>query len=321
MLTILATLIPVFGIIFLGFLVQRLGFLPAGTAVCMNQFVYWIGLPALLFNQLARMEAGQVSSWLVGGILLSMAISHLLAYIFYSGGFRKSRKETAIMAMLSSFPNCAFMGLPIVILLLPDNHAAALTASLCAVLTFVVVLFTDCKLEITSGRENRNGGKMLLYVLRSLFHNPLLIASALGACISLFQMKLPMPFNAMTSMLGATASPCALFCMGMILSAQMTSSRGFVPGWFSRQLPIHLFKLVVQPFILYGVLSLCGIQGIALGVSIIVVSMPTGIAAYIIAEKYQIATDDSSLGIVMNTTLSIFTIPVSIALMQFCGIL
>ena len=68
-------------------------------------------------------------------------------------------------------------------------------------------------------------------------------------------------------------------------------------------------------------LTLCGVQGVALGVSIIVVSMPTGIAAYIIAEKYQVATEDSSLGIVMNTALSIVTIPVSIGLMQFCGIL
>ena len=321
MLTILATLVPVFGIIFLGFLVQRLDFLPVGTAVCMNQFVYWIGLPALLFNQLARMEAGQVSSWLVGGILLTMAISHLLAYALYSRGFRKSRRENAIMAMLASFPNCAFMGLPIVILLLPDNHAAALTASLCAVLTFVVVLFTDCKLEIASGREKNGRGSMVLYILRSLLHNPLLIASALGACISLLSLSLPMPINAMTSMLGATASPCALFCMGMILSAQMTSSRGVVPGWLGRQFPIHLFKLIIQPLLLYVVLRLCGIQGVTLGAAIIVVSMPTGIAAYIIAEKYQIATDDSSLGIVMNTALSVITIPVCIALMQYAGIL
>lgn len=321
MLTILATLVPVFGIIFLGLLVQRLGFLPAGTAVCMNQFVYWIGLPALLFNQLARMEAGQVSGWLVSGILISIGISLLISYAFYSKGFRRHRQENAIMAMLSSFPNCAFMGLPIVILLLPDNHAAALTASLCAVLTFVVVLFTDSKLEIASGREKASRGGVILYILRSLTHNPLLIASALGACVSLFRLTLPMPIAAMASMLGATASPCALFCMGMILSAQMTSSRGFVPGWFSRQLPIHVLKLIVQPFILYGVLTLCGVQGVALGVSIIVVSMPTGIAAYIIAEKYQVATEDSSLGIVMNTALSIVTIPVSIGLMQFCGIL
>ena len=58
MLSILSTLVPVFGIILFGIVVERMGFLPIETSGCLNQFVYWIGLPMMLFNQLARMEAG-----------------------------------------------------------------------------------------------------------------------------------------------------------------------------------------------------------------------------------------------------------------------
>ena len=61
MLSILSTLVPVFGIILFGIVVERMGFLPIETSGCLNQFVYWIGLPMMLFNQLARMEAGQMS--------------------------------------------------------------------------------------------------------------------------------------------------------------------------------------------------------------------------------------------------------------------
>ena len=91
--------------------------------------------------------------------------------------------------------------------------------------------------------------------------------------------------------------------MGMILSKQMTSSQGFVKGWARRQFPLHVLKLVVEPLFIFGVLYLLGVRGIALASATIVAAMPTAVAAYIIAEKYQVATEDSSLGIVVDTCL------------------
>ncbi len=320
MLSILSTLVPVFGIILFGILVDRMGFLPQETPACLNQFVYWIGLPLLLFQQLSRMQPGQVSGALVWGLLLGFAATYLLACLFFSGGFRKKPEESAVLALLSSFPNAAFMGLPIVVLLLPGNAEAAIVASLGAVLPSATMLFTDSKLEC--GRHSgENRRQALLSAFRSLYRNPLLIYSALGAAVSLFQLPVPRAILSITGMLGSTSAPCALFCMGMILSRQMTSSRGFTRGWLRRQLPMHLFKLAIQPLIMFGVLSLFGIRGIAVGVATIMAAMPTAIAAYIIAEKYQIATEDSSLGIVVDTAASAVTIPAIIILLQWQGLL
>lgn len=320
MLSILSTLVPVFGIILFGILVDRMGFLPQETPACLNQFVYWIGLPLLLFQQLSRMQPGQVSGALVWGLLLGFFATYFLAYLYFSGGFRKKQDEGAVLSLLSSFPNAAFMGLPIVVLLLPGNSEAAIVASLGAVLPSATMLFTDSKLEC--GRHTGESRRQALRsVFRSLYRNPLLIYSSLGAAVSLFQLPVPRAILSMTGMLGSTSAPCALFCMGMILSRQMTSSRGFTKGWLSRQLPMHLFKLAVQPLIMFGVLHLFGIRGVAVGVATIMAAMPTAIAAYIIAEKYQIATEDSSLGIVVDTAASAVTIPAIIILLQWQGLL
>lgn len=121
MLSILSTLVPVFGIILFGIVVERMGFLPIETSGCLNQFVYWIGLPMMLFNQLARMEAGQMSGAMVGGILLGYGITYLFAYVVFSSLLRRRWEESSVFALLSSFPNAAFMGLPIVVLLLPGQ--------------------------------------------------------------------------------------------------------------------------------------------------------------------------------------------------------
>ena len=122
-------------------------------------------------------------------------------------------------------------------------------------------------------------------------------------------------------MLGSTSAPCALFCMGMILSKQMTSSQGFVKGWARRQFPLHVLKLVVEPLFIFGVLYLLGVRGIALASATIVAAMPTAVAAYIIAEKYQVATEDSSFGIVVDTALSAVSIPLLIVAFQYYGLL
>lgn len=107
MLSILSTLVPVFGIILFGIVVERMGFLPIETSGCLNQFVYWIGLPMMLFNQLARMEAGQMSGAMVGGILLGYGITYLFAYVVFSSLLRRRWEESSVFALLSSFPNAA----------------------------------------------------------------------------------------------------------------------------------------------------------------------------------------------------------------------
>ena len=70
-----------------------------------------------------------------------------------------------------------------------------------------------------------------------------------------------------------------------------------------------------------GVLYLLGVRGIALASATIVAAMPTAVAAYIIAEKYQVATEDSSLGIVVDTALSAVSIPLLIVAFQYYGLL
>lgn len=320
MLAILATLIPVFGIIFLGLLTERLRFMPTEMALCLNQFVYWIGLPAMLFYQLARMETGTVDSGLIWGILGSGLLVYLLAHGLYSHGFRKHRSESTMFALLASFPNSAFMGLPIVFLLLPGEELATLVASLSAVLGTVILLLADGKLELKS-HKGESKLRAMSSLFRSLFHNPLLLSSAAGALLSFFHIPVPGPILSMASMLGSTSAPCALFCMGMILSIQMTSSQGFIKGWVKRQLAVHICKLIVLPAVTWACLSFFGVKGQALAVSIIVSGMPTGVAAYIIAEKYQVAIQDASLGIIVNTGLSALTIPLTIFIVQWAGLL
>mgnify|MGYP007099754782 CR=1 FL=1 len=51
-----------------------------------------------------------MSGGMVGGILLGYGITYLFAYVLFSNFLRRRWEESSVFALLSSFPNAAFMG-------------------------------------------------------------------------------------------------------------------------------------------------------------------------------------------------------------------
>lgn len=335
MLTIITTLIPIFGIIGMGVFADRRQMLPASTASCLNQFVYWFSLPLLLFHQLAVLRPEDMPQGVAGGYVLGLGLALLLFFVL-ARLLGERREDALILGLMGSFPNAAFMGMPVILLLYPGDGQAALAASLAVVLASVNLIVVDTMLGAKSGGR-RSLLRTAAGVLRSLYHNPIMVCSALGACVGLLGISLPQPLLVMAKMIGSTASPCALFCMGMALSAQVAgmssaphraraageegkpaaSSAPVAPAagcaWLRRQLPLHVFKLLVSPALVYGMTWLLGGRGTALASSTIMAAMSTAVVAFVLAEKYDAIPGDASLGIVLDTGLAALTLPLVIA--------
>ena len=124
----------------------------------------------------------------------------------------------------------------------------------------------------------------------------------------------------MTSMLGATASPCALFCMGMILAAQLRSTRGPRKGWLWSLLPIQIMKLGLMPLLTYACLRAFDVGGLPLAVAVLLSGMPTGVSAYVIAEKHQTGAPEASWGIIFSTSACVVTVPLTVWVLGELGL-
>lgn len=313
-LKIITTLIPVFGIIFLGLVVARRNVMPMDAASGLNQFVYWVALPAMMFDILVRLNTQGVSGGFLAALYASLVLSYALAFAVSLRRPGVGKPEAVMMSYMATFPNGAFMGVAVVSFLLPGNDFALQMAGLCAFLYSVVMAFSDTVLAMMR-HKGESPSRLVLSLGKTIARNPMILAGVLGLILNASGTEPPEWAMNMASMLGGTAAPCALFSMGMVMNAQLAAMGAPPSGALGGRITVHLFKLVFMPGATFALLRAAGVTGIPLGVATLLSAMPVGVVAYVIAEKYQVCVKESSIIIFVNTVAGIVSIPAVIAVL------
>ncbi len=316
---IFSALITVFGIMILGLLAERRRILAPTMALCLNQFVYWVSLPAMIFGQMYSIPMdGSAGTFLWTGLAASL-ICYLLAYLFFSGLWRRHTAETTVRTLAGVFPNAAFFGLPFIFMVFPDNDAAATAAMLGALLYTGVFLIADGTLDILSSSDGNAGRGLGKKVLGEIIHNPMIVSAVAGAVAGFSGLEMPKAVLSIAQMLGSTAAPCALFGMGMVLSAQLSGSSG--AGGFSRRNLglVCVAKLLLQPLFTFVVLRIAGCPPLATAVGTVIAAMPTGTMVYILGERYRACPTEASMTVIVTTILSLVSLPLVMLALQWAG--
>ena len=315
---IFSALITVFGIMFLGLLAERRRILAPTMALCLNQFVYWISLPALIFMQMCTIPLGGAQPF-VWGTLAASLLCYLAAYLLFSRLWKKHDVETVIRTLAAVFPNAAFFGLPFIFMVFPGNEEAVTAGMLGALLYTGVFLIADASLDMfsSSGRERKGLGRRLL---KELTHNPMLVSAIIGALLGFSGLPVPRAVISIADMLGSTAAPCALFGMGMVLSAQLSGTPGGGGAFSRRNLAvITVSKLLLQPLITFLALFSAGCPAIAVAVGTVTAAMPTGTMVYILGERYRACPTEASMTVIVTTLLSLLSLPAVMFALQLAG--
>ena len=213
---ILNTLAPVFLLIAAGVVLQASKFVSPGFLKEANRVTYWLGLPALLFSQLAgsfhnasgaglmltAMFAGTVLVVFAGyGVALLLRVPGAAMGTFVQGGFRG---------------NLAFVGLP-VIFSLPDAPLAwGVSARTAAVLTVapMMVAYNIGGVVVLLLSQHRLGWGMVKPFVRQLATTPPLLATLAGIGWALAGWTLPPAVDKTFSALGEMALPLGLLGVG-----------------------------------------------------------------------------------------------------------
>ena len=306
---ILNAVLPLFGLILLGYVSARKHLLGPGAVDSLNKFVVWLALPALLFQAMAQITWEQVNQpGYLGASILAIALVFALSYLLD----RKRRgrlADVSIEGLSAAYSNTGFMGIPLCLMVFGQaSLPAAIIATLltaCVLFGFAIVLI---EIDIQGSRNLRHTIKK---VLCSLSRNPLLIAPIAGAMIAALQIPLPSPVLQLTTVLGAAATPCALVTIGLFL-AQRPSIQSGAAVW-----RIVSLKMVLHPLITWILVRwIFEMPLLWANVAILLAALPVGTGPFMLAKLYDREPAVASRAILISTLISVLTVSILVTLLE-----
>ncbi|MFP7761572.1 AEC family transporter [Marisediminicola sp. LYQ134] len=264
-------------VIALGYVVGRSGVLGEHAGFVLGRIVFFVLSPFLLFTVLADAEVSVLfSSLLVVSIVAAVASFAIYAIVAFAV-WRRPLPEGLIATAGAGWVNSNNIGIPVAVYVIGDPAFAA-PVILVQLIVFTPIVLTMLDLA-TSGRTSVGR------VLSQPFRNPIIIGSALGALVSVFELEIPEPVMEPFRLVGAAAVPVVLIAFGMSLSGQ----RLLVAGSGRRDILFaSAIKLLVMPVLawVFGHFVF-GLEGQALFAVVVMASLPSAQNVFNYAQRYE----------------------------------
>lgn len=307
MLDIFLRTLPFFAIIGLGYGAGRLRFFSEEATASLTKFVFYFALSAMLFRFSANLTLAEIWDW---QLVFAYLTGSLAIYLFATAVavFRKRPvAEAAVEAQCAVIGNVGFLGIPMLVALLGE---AAIGPVMLVLATDLIVFGSLIVILITGSREGRMRLGVLGVVGAGLLKNPMIVSIALGLSVSAARVPVPAPVNDFLSILGAAATPGALFAIGASLASK-SAERIAVAAWLS------IAKLILHPLaVAFAGLVVFTVDPFAATVMITAAALPVAGNVYILAQHYGIAPQRVSASILLSTAGSVITVAAVIALVS-----
>ncbi len=299
---IAALILPLFGLIFLGYLTARLVDQPANALGWLNIFVVYLALPALFFKLLSQTPIEQLSrlDFILANLLSTYAI---FAVIFAIGVIirRVTIAEGTIQGLAGAYGNIGYMGPSLAILAFGETAAVPVALIFCFE-NIMHFSLTPCLMAI-SGSERRKFADLALHIIRSIVLHPFIIATFAGVLVAWIDVPVPAAPQRLIDYLAQAAAPCALFAMGVTLALRPI-----------RRVPVELgyivpAKLVIHPLLMYFALSLIGdFDPVWIFTAVLLAALPTATNVFVMAQQYGSWVERASGTILVTTALSVLSV-------------
>ena len=300
-------IVPVFGVVALGYLVGAFRCMDSGAVRGLSLYVFNIAIPLLLFKAMStvtlpgQMPWGYVLGFFACALGLFFAVFFLLRMIS-----SKSLGEIGILAFGSSYGNFIPLGIPLVM----TAFGEAATVPLFLLVAFQAPVFFVPMIVIQeSARKRERRGAIGWSVLKSIVANQYVLGIGLGAIVNLTGLSLPGPVSDIIALVGQSAVPCALFALGAALSFYA------IDGVLGRALVIVAIKNVLLPLLVWGVSIRLGLPPVWQAVMVVMAALPVGINTYLFAERYECGQALAGTAVVVSTAVSVITLSVVLSIL------
>ncbi len=321
MFSILLVTFPFFALVLFGYLAASRRLLPLEAIPGLNSFVLYFALPCMLYRFGASTPLAQLLDPALFLTYLFCALLMVGFVVAVSLNQRVRWNDAAFGALLATFPNTGFMGVPLLVALL--GAAAAGPAIVTIVVDLVITSSLCIALSRMDGVGTRGFGQAGMSALKGVATNPMPWAIVAGGLSSASGLTLPQPMQQTLGLLADAASPVALFTIGAVLArSRLLASLGTrAPLALRDYLPIILFKLLLHPLLVLLVGSAAIQLGVALEpfallVVVLVAALPSASNVSLLAERFDADTGRIARIILFSTAAAFFSFSSAVALLR-----
>lgn len=300
---IINVVLPVFAIIFAGYVGRKRNILGDGSSEALNGFVYYFAMPALFVVSLSRVDSHEIFNWpFIGAYTASMLTTFCLMILLGRALWPEMRLAArSLQGMAAMFGNTGYMGIPLVMAAFgAEAVLPALIATIVntAIIGGLIIVLIEVDLKSEAG-----GTGIAKDIFWSLAKNPIMISPMVGIVFSVTETALPVPLAKFCDILGAAAGPAALFSIGLFLAGQPLREGA------AEISIVTVFKLVVHPIIAWLLITyVFGLSGLWGAVALLMSALPLGATVFVLAQRYNVYVARSSSLTLVSTALSTITL-------------
>lgn len=286
----LSVVIPIFGLILVGWLLKAVGLFPAWLVKIVNDYVYYIGITVITFLSLHDTSIDMLfNPWIYLITIVPVAAVALIAFAV-ARLMKLEKVAIPVFIICAFFGNTGYIGFPLNIAA-QGRESLALTAFISTIYTVIVFTFGAYLCQRYSEKEKKG--------LR-LHKIPVFWAAAAGIALSFIALpgiaRVPLVF------IEDSTSPLALLATGAMISTAGIRINLKAIG------AVSVIKLLLMPAMVIVTAAVAGISGTVYKTSLLEAATPVGVTNTVLAKEFELDEKLASSAVVISTALFFATI-------------
>ena len=294
------TILSIIIMIGLGYFLKRIDFLSEKDIDPFNNIVMYILMPCMIFHAIYTADLSLLSKLgiLPFIILSSSLVTGVVSYFILR---QLNLDDITLWSVLVTVmvANTAFMGYPVTLGIF--GQEGFLRAIFCDIATLCIFLILSFVLIL------KFGGTAKAAVRRFTFFPPLW-AVILGLCFNFFNIPIGPIIDNTVNYLGQGAIPLIMITLGLSIDFTALKRSKAMIAFTS------VMKLAFFPAVAFIIASKVGLVDLQFTISVVEAAMPSGMMSLLLAITYKLDHELTSDCILINTVISLITLPVIIML-------
>ncbi len=289
--------LPIFALMILGYIFNKIGIIDEKAAAWMNKFVFKIALPVLVFEDLESQDFA--GTWNGKFVLFCFVVTSLSIIIIslLSLFVIKDKAERGEFIQSSYRSSAALLGIAFIHNIYGEASSGMAplmilgSVPLYNIFAVIVLMVTAQNTESSSNDKK----KLIKNTLYGIITNPIILGIVIGLIWSLIKIPMPKMCGTIVSNIAALATPLGLMSMGATFDLKKAA------GKVKTALVASIIKLFVLVAIFMPIAVRMGFAGEEIVAILVMLGSATTVSCYIMAKSMGHEGTLSSSVIMMTT--------------------